>query len=580
MIEQFKEKLWPKLKRFFFPPPGIPRWQRVLPYIILGALTAVALSGGSAMWSYTNSSPFCGTSCHTMPPQYSAYLNSPHARVDCVECHIGRDTLATQFGRKAGDLRHVFFNVTQTYEYPIRAHNMRPARDVCETCHFPEKFSDDSLREMRSFLFDEANSAYSIYLVMKTGGGTNREGLGRGIHWHIENPVQYLSTDDHNQEIPYVRVENADGTISEYYDVEAGLTADDIVGQYLETVDCITCHNRITHNVPDPMDAISEAIGKDLITTDLPYVVREGVALLVGEYPDKETAIESMASLFDFYEENYPDVYAERYDDIVLVVAVLREIYNQNVFPEQKADWDTHANNLGHKDDPGCFRCHDGKHFTSTGEAVRLECNLCHTIPVVREPGEFTTDIELGSGPEPPSHTHTSWIALHSDALNPSCANCHDLPEGVTSTADLNGKPEPDDSFCGNEACHGTAWTYSGFHSDAVEPILTEQLFHLLNTSPFLAVDASEMTYENTFSMLFEQRCSDCHNATGLIAGLDLTSYATVLQGGNSGIGIEPGALGGSLVYQRQSEGGHFSQMLDDELTALETWILAGAPEK
>ena len=39
---------------------------------------------------YTETSEFCGTVCHTvMEPEFKAYENSPHSRVECVECHIG-----------------------------------------------------------------------------------------------------------------------------------------------------------------------------------------------------------------------------------------------------------------------------------------------------------------------------------------------------------------------------------------------------------------------------------------------------------------------------------------------------------
>ncbi|MCB8921869.1 MAG: NapC/NirT family cytochrome c, partial [Ardenticatenaceae bacterium] len=216
-----------------------------MPFIILGILTIGIISGTVYGWTYTNSSEFCGTTCHTMPPEYSAYQRSPHARVACVECHIGRDVVTTQFSRKAGDLRHVYLTLTQDYEFPIFSRAMRPARESCETCHFPEKFSDDSLREIQSYESDQANTKESIFLVLKTGGGSKREGLGRGIHWHVENEVWYLATDYLEQDIPYVRVVNDDGSVTEYYDIASGLTPDDVAGQFLERVDCITCHNRI-----------------------------------------------------------------------------------------------------------------------------------------------------------------------------------------------------------------------------------------------------------------------------------------------------------------------------------------------
>ncbi len=566
------------LKNFFFPPEGTKLWLKVLPYAILGILTGILISGTNAVWTYTNSSVFCGTSCHTMPPEYSTYLESPHARVKCVECHIGRDVITAQFTRKAGDLRHVVLNLTGAYEYPIHSRQMRPAREACETCHFPEKFSDDSLREIQNYGTDEANTPQNLYLIMKTGGGSEREGLGYGIHWHIENEVFFYSDDPLEQEIPFVRVVDADGEITEYYDISSGITGADIQGKYLTQMDCITCHNRATHEVPQPEDAISQAINKGLIAPDLPFIVAESVKLLREDYPDRETALIEMQKLHDFYLQNYTSLYANREADIRQAVSVLQDIYSQNVYPEQKSGWDTHANNLGHIDDPGCFRCHDGEHINNVGEAIRLECNLCHSIPAVAVENEFTTKIEIVSGPEPPSHTHTSWIALHSDAYDSTCKSCHDISSEIANKTVLTEKPAIDDSFCGNDACHGSVWTYAGFGSEALQPILENQLFNLLNTSPYLMFE--NPTYENTFSEVFAGRCTACHNSADRISGLDLSNYDSAIEGGNKGPGIVNGDLSGSLIYTKQTgSNGHFSQLLEDEIEALENWILAGAAE-
>ena len=209
-------KIGSAIKNFVGPPQDSARWLRILPFAFLGVLTLLVLTGTVYGWNYTNSPEFCGSACHTMPPEYNAYLRSPHARVRCVECHIGRDVVTTQFTRKAGDLRHVILTVTEDYEFPIYTRAMRPARESCETCHFPEKFSDDSLREVRTFQTDQDNSLERTYLIMKTGGGSKREGLGRGIHWHIENEVRYLATDNLEQDIPYVRAIDDDGNITEY----------------------------------------------------------------------------------------------------------------------------------------------------------------------------------------------------------------------------------------------------------------------------------------------------------------------------------------------------------------------------
>src|SRR3990172_5206492 len=380
-----------RVKRFFFPPAGSPRWVRVLPYAVLGLLTFVVLIAGAYTWEYTNSPQFCGTSCHTMPPEYSAYLASPHARVDCVDCHIGRGFIATRITRKAGDIRHVTATAFRSYEYPIRAHELRPARETCEKCHFPEKFSDDSLREVKSFLPDRANTAISTFLVLKTGGGSQRQGLGRGIHWHIENKIEYLTTDPEQQDIPYVRVYNEDGSVTEYVDLEAGLDPARVNPDDLEEMDCITCHNRITHRVNSPEDTIDDLLAKGLIPEDIPEFRREAVAVYGASYDTVEMGVNAISGLTGFYQTYYPDYYAQNQDAVDGAVKLVQERYQQSVFPEQKSDWTTHPNNIGHKDSPGCFRCHDGKHLNAEQEAVRLECNLCHSVPVVAGPDNFVS---------------------------------------------------------------------------------------------------------------------------------------------------------------------------------------------
>jgi mono/diheme cytochrome c family protein len=487
--------------------------------------------------------------------------------------------VTTQFTRKAGDLRHVLLTLTQNYEYPIRTRAMRPARDSCETCHFPEKFSDDSLREINDFE-GEANSAQSTYLIMKTGGGSEREGLGRGIHWHIENEVYFLATDDLQQDIPYVRVVDRDGKVSEYYDVGSGYTPDLIAGTKLEQMDCITCHNRVTHTIPKPDEAVDEALKKGLLPAELPFIREQALGALGHLYVTDEEGAQAIADVGVFYEENYPELYAEREEDIEGALNRLRELYAQMVFREQRIDWTTHPDNLGHRDDPGCFRCHDGKHLTPSGEAIRLECNLCHSIPVIVDETDLVTELEVVSGPVPPSHTHSNWMTLHGKAIDSSCAACHIPEDPLMDYTELEDKPPADKSFCGNEACHGTNWRYTGFDTPTLSLILDRQLFILQNMSPFLLEDMPR-TYDDTFATLFDGRCVSCHSGPNTEADLDLSSYKAMLQGGKNGPALVPGDPANSLIIRRQSEAKeHFGQVLDDELEALEAWIAAGAPEQ
>ncbi len=572
-------KIWSAFKRFIFPPAGSPRWVRILPFAVAGVLTLGVIYGSVEAWTYTNSSEFCGTTCHTMPPQFSAYLQSPHARVQCVECHIGRDVFTTQFTRKAGDLRHVVLTITQEYEFPIHTRNMRPARDSCERCHYPEKFSDDSLREIRNYN-ESGTDPELTYLILKTGGGTEREGLGRGIHWHIENEVYFLATDFLEQDIPYVRVVDDDGSVTEYYDITSDFTPEDVAGSTLQKMDCITCHNRITHDIPNPTEAVDQALTKGLLPRSLLDIREQSVALLQQSYPDSDAALANIATLETYYADRYPDIYGERQEEIQQAVGTLQEMYQQMVFPEQKIDWDTHPNNLGHKDNPGCFRCHDGNHLTGSEESIRLECNLCHSVPVVADNQSLVTEIELVRGPEPPSHTHSHWITLHGKVIDSSCGACHQPTDPGVDYTELEGPPPADDSFCGNSACHANEWAFAGFDAPELQPVLDRQQYILLHTSPYLLEGVSR-TYEETFRAMFEGRCVFCHSGPQAEASLDLSSYDGLMVGGQNGPVVVPGDPTSSLIILRQSDStDHFGQVLDDELDALREWVENGAPKE
>ncbi|RME91511.1 MAG: hypothetical protein D6770_00225 [Anaerolineae bacterium] len=560
-----------RMKRFFFPPNDSPFWRLALPYLVLSVLFLAILAGGAYGWEYTNSPQFCGTACHTMPPEYAAYQISPHARVACVECHIGREFIGNQITRKAGDIKHIVSLAFKDYEFPIEIESMRPARVSCERCHSPEKFSDDSLRVITHYNEDEENTAYQIYLILKTGGGSKREGLGRGIHWHIENEVYYYPLDRDEQHIPYVRVVNEDGSIEEYVDIEADFDPTALDESQLKRMDCITCHNRITHRIYTPEESMSSALSHGKISAEIPEIYRKGVEVLRAGYPSKEEGLKSIASaLRAYYREQYPDFYAENGEAIEQAITEIQKIYSDSVFPEQKADWDTHPNNVGHVNSPGCFRCHDGKHLNADNEAVRLECNLCHAIPIVAEAGDFTTRIEISRGPEPESHLNPNWISLHHDAFNPTCANCHttDDPGGTSNT-----------SFCSNSACHGNVFTYAGFNAPKLREILKDQLPPPPTPTPTPAPVVGTPTFVANIQPLFAARCVMCHNASAPPAGLDLTTYEAVMAGGQDGPVIIPGDSANSKLVQVQSAQ-HFANLGPDELKLVIEWIDAGAPEK
>ncbi len=561
-------KISHKILRFFFPPSDAPLWVKALPYFVLGVLTFILLTAFAYGWEYTNSPQFCGQTCHTMPPEYTAYLTSPHARIACVDCHIGRGFIATRITRKAGDVKHILATAFQSYDFPIHAKSMRPARETCELCHFPEKFSDDSLREIQRFADDKYNTPYSIYLTLKTGGGSARQGLGRGIHWHIQNKVYYLPLDAEEQQIPFVRVVENDGDVIDYLDIEADFDPQTIRPEALKEMDCITCHNRITHLVPQPEETVDMLLARKLISRQIPQIRQKAIQVYSQIYETAEQGLSGIEALKDYYRVYHPDFYENNQDLLDEAIQALKEAYAQSVFPEQNSNWDSHPNNVGHKYSPGCFRCHDGKHLNAEQQAIRLECNLCHSIPVVAGPYDFVTRIELPRGPEPSSHLNENWIAMHHQAFNATCENCH-------TTADAGGTSNT--SFCSNSACHGVAWKYAGFDAPSLRQVLQAQL-PTTPTPPPLPTNG-KLSYVASIGALLASRCGACHGENG-IAGLNVTTYASLMQGSVHGAVILPGNPQGSLLVQKQSASqAHFGQLTPDELQSVIEWILLGAPE-
>jgi hypothetical protein len=153
---------------------------------------------------YTESAAFC-SSCHVMKPEYTTYHNSPHARAECGTCHIGPGAIPA-IQAKLANARYLWVYPLNRYERPIPSpiHSLRPVEVVCEQCHWPEKHYTDRVVVKNQYATDEENSLTQVAFNVRTGGGRENEGLGRGIHWHIANPVYYIATDEQLQDIPWV----------------------------------------------------------------------------------------------------------------------------------------------------------------------------------------------------------------------------------------------------------------------------------------------------------------------------------------------------------------------------------------
>ena len=452
---KFLRGLWDKIK-------PVSRAQWIFSFCVVAVL-AVVLIGTPYVWDYTNSSPFCGMTCHTMPPHYESYQRSPHARVECTECHIGRTFVGVAFTRKAVDAQFVWAYATGNYEYPIFAKGLQPARESCEKCHWTEKFSWDKVVTLSDYQTDAKNSLVATTLLMKIGGGSARTGLGRGIHWHVENVIEFKYTDKLQQQIPWVSVTMPDGKKIVYTDIESKLSESQLAALPSRQMDCIDCHNRISHKFESPSQAVDAALQNKQFDASIPEINKKAVEVLTPHYKSDAEAKQAIGALDQFYKQNYASFYSSDSAKLQNAIKSLQDLYPRIYYRDQELDWTTHPDNIGHKEWAGCFRCHDGKHFTADRkESVRLECNVCHTIPQVALPGAPIGTIPLERGNEPASHKATTWLAQHRTVFDSTCQGCH-------NTNNAGGKD--DTSFCSNSACHGTAWKFAGLNAPEVAKI-------------------------------------------------------------------------------------------------------------
>jgi len=139
-------------------------------------------------------------------------------------------------------------------------------------------------------------------------------------------------------------------------------------------MDCMDCHNRPAHNLETPNSALNLAMALGQIDSTLPYIKTNAVYVLTRGYTNETEAVQNIATVLD-----------SRYSHSTRVrpsIEAVQQIYRENFFPEMKADWKVYPDNIGHKDWPGCFRCHDGKHVAADGkQSIKAnDCNACHVI--------------------------------------------------------------------------------------------------------------------------------------------------------------------------------------------------------
>ena len=324
------------------------------------------------------STKFCGTACHSvMAPEYTTYQRSPHARVGCVECHIGSGANWFVKSKLSGSwqLVSVLFKL---YERPIPTpvHNLRPARETCEQCHWPTKFVGDRLKVITKFDEDEKNTEKKTALLLHVGGTMGS--TSRGIHWHVDPGVKVSYVSDEKREvIGDVELTLPDGTQRIYK--TSTTPANPMKG--MRSMDCVDCHNRPSHIYRLPEEEVDTALFEGRIDRTLPFIRREAVKALKATYATREEAQEKIRQAVQgFYSASYPDLAKTRAQAIDAAVISAQGIYNSNVWPSMKITWGAYPSLLGHTVATGCFRCHNDEHKTADGRKISQDCALCHSV--------------------------------------------------------------------------------------------------------------------------------------------------------------------------------------------------------
>jgi hypothetical protein len=418
-----------------------PAQRRRFSYVTLIGFSLFVLLAvvGYNAFNFTESVTFCGRICHTvMQPEYTAYLASPHARVRCVDCHVGSG--ASWFVKsKLSGLYQVYAVTFDVYPRPIPVpiKNLRPARETCEECHWPQKFYGAQLIQNPHFRYDERNTAEQISLLVKTGGGSPELGQNAGIHWHmiIENKVTFAALDEQQQQIPWISVVGRGGQRHTYFSKTFGISEEKAAGLAKHVMDCMDCHNRPTHIFQVPDGAIDKALAYGLISPTLPWIKEVAVDALVKEYPDRAAAAAGLReAILSFYAAKYPAIRQSHSTELEQVAKRVTDIYDRSVFPKMKVNWKTYASNIGHRNSPGCFRCHDGNHFNEEGKVLTRDCTTCHTMPQRGPLSPIGTEMPASTESWHPwelkgKHAVILCSRCHAAGYRPpsSCAECHKL---------------------------------------------------------------------------------------------------------------------------------------------------------
>jgi len=360
----------------------------IILFTIINILFMIIVS--SRMLSFMDEAEFCGTACHSvMNPEWTTYQQSPHAHVRCVQCHVGEGTEAL-LASKLNGAYQVLSLTFHLYKSPIPTpvHQLRPARETCQKCHWPDKFYGTRLKTFVHYDMDKTSTPKYTTLNLKVDIGRGNEKAG--IHWHISknNTIRYASVNDERREMIWVEVHQKDGSVQKFINKKLIGTPQKSAGSKSRRImDCVDCHNRATHIYENPAQAIDRRMHMGLIDRSIPEIKRQGLAAITANYPSKEDGLAGIKThIYGFYRRHYPQLAGQILDKLDRAIATLQAIYSRNIHPGMKITWGSYPNFIGHE---GCFRCHNENMVNEKGKAIPYDCTTCHSILAFNENEPF-----------------------------------------------------------------------------------------------------------------------------------------------------------------------------------------------
>ncbi len=395
-------------------------------FLIMSLLYAFA---GFKTYEYTESDTFCGVICHSSgqsihKAENLSYSYSSHAKVGCSTCHVGSGVKYFVIYKLRG-MKQLFDVLTNQIPRPIPTPvvDLRPAQDVCESCHGPKYQFYERLEARKFFLSDRGNTPWDLDLLLRMGTPGLKSDRPPKMHWHSSTTEEiiYDASDPKRVNIPWVHVKRLDGKVRTYRTRGSSPEVPEPAENLKRRMDCVDCHNRAAHSFRHPADTLNILLSIGLVDPTLPDIKSTAVRSMEGEYRTLDEGKEAIRkAITEFYRTTHPSVAAAKKDAIDRAITELQRGYERNYDPLMKVSWKNFPNNRGHRHSPGCFRCHDGNHVSEDGTILSKDCNLCHVLLEHTVSGEGSGEsavIRRLAYPHP--------VDIGDSYLTMNCSDCH-----------------------------------------------------------------------------------------------------------------------------------------------------------